>query len=298
MLDDYSYAQLFDEMFEGVYLVDSDWIITLWNKRAEEITGFSAKEVIGKHCYDNILEHVDQNGRQLCFDGCQLNQTMKDGIIRNSDLFLQHKLGHRVPVSIKTIPLYKDKKIVGAAEFMLHTSLNINSEDEEGKFKSLAMKDHLTGLPNRRHTEKFLELKMNEYKSFNQPFGIAFIDVDHFKSVNDNYGHEIGDDVLKMVARTYVNSTRTNDLIGRWGGEEFLAVFTDCKEEVLAALVNKIRMLVENSKLKINDTELNVTISIGATMVKPDDTILSIIKRADALMYKSKENGRNRCTID
>ena len=298
MLDDYSNIELLDEMFEGFYLVDLNRVITFWNKGAEEITGFSAKEVTGKNCYDNILEHVDQSGKQLCITGCPLHQTTQDGIIRKADIFLRHKAGHRVPVSIKTIPLYKAEKIIGAAEFMVITPLLVNIEDEAEKYKSLALKDHLTGLPNRRYTETYLDLKMKEYKTFNLPFGIAFIDVDHFKVVNDTYGHDAGDEVLKMLARTYVNSTRGNDLIGRWGGEEFLAVFTNCQEKVLFSLVNKIRMLVESSRLIVNDTELRVTISIGATMVKPDDTIESMIKRADSLMYKSKEDGRNRCTVE
>ena len=296
MLENSSCISLFDELFEGAYCVDLDRVITLWNKGAEEITGFTAAEVIGKHCYDNILEHVDQSGRQLCYDGCPLHQTLEDGIIRKSDIFLQHKAGHRIPVSIKTIPLYDKEEIKESLEFMVRTS-SINLENEAEKYKSLAMKDHLTGLPNRRYIDTYLDLKMKEYKTFDLPFGIAFIDIDHFKVVNDTYGHDVGDEVLKMLARTYVNSTRGNDLIGRWGGEEFLAVFTNCQENVLASLINKIRMLVEHSTIKINDTELNVTISIGATMIKPDDTLESIIKRADTLMYKSKEDGRNRCTL-
>jgi len=296
MLENSSCISLFDELFEGAYCVDLNRVITLWNKGAEEITGFTAAEVIGKHCYDNILEHVDQSGRQLCYDGCPLNQTLEDGIIRKLDIFLHHKAGHRVPVSIKTIPLYDKEEIKESLEFMVKTS-SINSEDEAEKYKSLAMKDHLTGLPNRRYIDTYLDLKMKEYKTFNLPFGIAFIDIDHFKVVNDTFGHDTGDEVLKMLARTYVNSTRGNDLIGRWGGEEFLAVFTNCQEKVLDSIINKIRMLVEHSTIKINDTELSVTISIGATMIKPDDTLESIIKRADALMYKSKEDGRNRCTL-
>jgi len=296
MLEYSSCISLLDELFEGAYCVDLNRVITLWNKGAEEITGFTAAEVIGKHCYDNILEHVDQSGRQLCYDGCPLHQTLEDGIIRKSDIFLQHKAGHRIPVSIKTIPLYDKEEIKESLEFMVRTS-SINLEDEAEKYKSLAMKDHLTGLPNRRYIDTYLDLKMKEYKTFDLPFGIAFIDIDHFKVVNDTYGHDVGDEVLKMLARTYVNSTRGNDLIGRWGGEEFLAVFTNCQENVLASLINKIRMLVEHSTIKINDTELNVTISIGATMIKPDDTLESIIKRADTLMYKSKEDGRNRCTL-
>jgi len=297
MLDNYNDRQLFDEMFEGVYCVDLNRVITFWNKSAEEIAGYTASEVIGRNCSDKILEHVDLRGRQLCFDGCQFIQTMTDGIISRSDVFLQHKAGHRVPVSIKMVPLYKNNQIVGSVEFMIPTPVTSDSVEEAEKYKSLAMKDHLTGLPNRRYIETYLEMKMNEYKTLNLSFGIAFIDVDHFKVVNDTFGHDAGDDVLKMLARTYVNSTRGNDLIGRWGGEEFLAIFTNCQEKVLESLVNKIRMLVENSIIRADNTEINVTISIGATMVKPDDTLESIVKRADDLMYKSKVDGRNRCTL-
>ena len=129
------------------------------------------------------------------------------------------------------------------------------------------------------------------------PFAIAFLDIDHFKYVNDTYGHNVGDDILKMVSQTYMNNIKSSDFVGRWGGEEFLAIFTNCDGQSLHELTERIRILVENSTITVDETELTVTISIGATMVKPEDDFESIIKRADELMYQSKENGRNRCTI-
>ena len=298
MVDIMKDIQLLGEVFEGVYCVDTNRTITYWNEGSEKITGFVSEEVTGYHCYANILRHVDQNGCELCLDGCPLHATMQDGIIRETDVYLHHKKGHRVLVSIKAVPLMEDGKIIGAVEFMVQKCLLGDPDEEIEKYRKLAMKDTLTEIPNRRYIEMFLELKMKEYKNFEFPFGVAFIDIDFFKSVNDTYGHEAGDEILKMVARTFENATRGNDLIGRWGGEEFLAVFTNCNKQTLVKLVEKIRMLVEKSVLKSGTAEISVTISIGATMIRGDETIDSIIKRADELMYKSKMSGRNKCTLD
>ncbi|MDD3140816.1 MAG: sensor domain-containing diguanylate cyclase [Lachnospiraceae bacterium] len=298
MIDTKKNIQLLNEVFEGVYCVDTKRTITYWNESAEKITGFMAEEVVGNHCYANILKHVDQNGHELCLDGCPLHATIQDGIIREADVYLHHKKGHRVSVSIKAIPLTEAGKIIGAVEFMVQNCLSNDPDGEIEKYRNLAMKDALTEVPNRRYIETYLELKMKEYKNFDFPFGVAFIDIDFFKKVNDTYGHEAGDEILKMIARTFENATRGNDLIGRWGGEEFLTVFTNCRKPILGKLSEKIRMLVEKSVLEFNTVEISVTISIGATMIRPDDTVDSIVKRADELMYKSKMNGRNKCTID
>lgn len=125
----------------------------------------------------------------------------------------------------------------------------------------LAMVDQLTQLPNRRHIDSFLSSKYKEFKELDIQFGFLFMDIDKFKTFNDTYGHDVGDDVLKMLSKTFLAATRVTDLVGRFGGEEF------------------------------------VTISIGATLVKEEDTIDAILKRADEMLYKSKENGRNRVTL-
>lgn len=297
MIDSLYKTDLLNEMFEGIYIVDKQRKITFWNKGAEKITGFLAEEVVGSHCHNNILRHVNQEGNKLCFYGCPLMQTITDGKIQESEVFLHHKEGHRVPVTIKTLPIFENGEIAGAMEIMIDTSMGAYLKDEVEKYRNLAMKDRLTSLPSRLYTETYLDLKMKEYKKLELPFGVAFMDIDHFKTINDTYGHEVGDEVLKMVSRTYVNSIRGNDIIGRWGGEEFIAIFTNCQEAVLGSLAEKIRMLIENSVLHVNDMELRVTISVGATMVRPEDSIDSLIKRADELMYQSKQSGRNKCTI-
>jgi len=291
-------TDLLDNLLDGLYFVDKERKIIYWNKSAEIITGFTASEVVGSHCFDNILKHVDYSGNALCFSGCPLQQTLKDEKIRTTEAFLHHKSGHRVPVTIKTIPLYEDNILVGSVEIFKEILKVDEMEFELERLKSLALIDQLTNLPNRRYIESKMEHKLEEYKTLDLLFGVAFLDIDFFKNVNDTFGHDVGDEVLKMVAKTYSNSVRSSDYVGRWGGEEFIVIFSNCNEDKLKKLSERIRMLVEKSCVKINGDSIKVTISIGATLVKQGDTMDSIVGRADKLMYASKTNGRNICTFD
>ena len=111
---------ILDNIYGGVYYVDQNRKIRYWNKEAEKITGFSKAEVIGKHCYDNILQHVDDQGTNLCHNGCPLHATMEDGKKREANVYLHHKDGQRIPVTIRTVPLKDEKnEIVGAVELFL-----------------------------------------------------------------------------------------------------------------------------------------------------------------------------------
>ena len=291
------YEKMLQNIYEGIYFVDMDRKITFWNKGAERISGFSVEEVLGKCCYDNILNHVDDNGNKLCLNGCPLHKSIKDAKSRESAIYLHHKKGHRVPVSVRTVPIEENGEIIGAVEVFVDNSEKIKIIRDLEKCKEIAMIDQLTRLPNRRYLNTYLESKMSEYKSLGIEFGVAFFDIDHFKKVNDTYGHDVGDEVLTMVSKTYESVLRKSDIVGRWGGEEFIAVFVGIDEEGLWNVSEKIRMLVENSALRSHEINLKVTISIGATMVKKDDTIDDIVKRSDTFMYKSKENGRNRVTV-
>jgi len=124
------------------------------------------------------------------------------------------------------------------------------------------------------------------------------IDIDHFKSFNDQYGHNIGDRVLKVVAATLSSNVRTFDVVGRWGGEEFLAVIEKIDPEELSSRAEILRQLVESSGLTIDDQPLSVTVSIGGAVAGEGETVNEVVKRADVHLYQSKASGRNRCTVD
>jgi len=139
---------------------------------------------------------------------------------------------------------------------------------------------------------------LEDYRSHGVPFGILFVDIDHFKDFNDTYGHLLGDKVLRFVANSLRQNLRFTDSCGRWGGEEFIALILDTEKERLRSVAEKLRSLVEHSGVEESGKVLRITISIGATLVRPSDSYESLIKRADEMMYKSKKAGRNRVSTD
>ena len=290
-------GDVLNDLYEGVYFVDKDRGITFWNQGAEHITGFSAQEMLGKFCYDNLLSHVDENGTQLCQNGCPLHATLADGAPRSAQVYLHHKNGHRVRVDVKIRPLFINGEIIGATEVFSSAELSDSSEIGLKEMERLALFDQLTQLPNRRYVDTFLENQIRDHQSLGIPFGVMMMDLDFFKRVNDTYGHSVGDDVLKMVAGTFQSAIRKNDFIGRWGGEEFVAVLRGVTHLELRMIAEKICRLVEQSSLMHGEDCLRVTVSIGCTMVLPSDNAYTLIQRADQALYASKNEGRNRVTV-
>lgn len=293
-----TYETILENLNDGLYFVDKNRVITFWNKAAEKISGFSAEEVIGRSCSDNILTHVNDQGTCLCRGKCPLARTILDGQPRENEIYLHHKNGHRIPVSVRVSTITDpDGNIIGGIELFTDISNQAANRSRIQELETLALIDNLTRLANRNYIEKEIHNRFEEKKRLNVPFGILFMDIDHFKKFNDTYGHLVGDKVLKYVADTFVFNSRPFDIYGRWGGEEFLGIIRNTNDSDLEKLGNRIRLLIENSYLEFENETLHVTISIGATMLKENDTIDTILKRADTLLYKSKSDGRNRLTF-
>ncbi|MDA8429173.1 MAG: GGDEF domain-containing protein [Geobacteraceae bacterium] len=294
-----SSEQLLDSLFDGVYYVDTERRITYWNAAAERISGYSKADVTGCCCAGNLLRHIDSNGRELCLEGCPLAATMRDGKSRESNIFLHHALGHRVPVSVRTSPVRDEQgEIIGAVEIFCDNSSSLQILHEYERFKQEAYLDALTGIGNRRYGEMTLATREYELQAHCIPFGVLFIDIDHFKRFNDQYGHKTGDDVLVMVAKSISYSLRKMDIVARWGGEEFVVILPGAGSAVVTSIAERIRILIEHSFILAGNNKLYVTVSIGAGLSRTDDTVETIVSRADGLMYLSKRNGRNRVTAD
>ncbi|MCK9293795.1 MAG: sensor domain-containing diguanylate cyclase [Desulfobulbaceae bacterium] len=297
-LADVSFESILENLHDGLYFVDRDRVITYWNEAAEQISGFSREEVVGKSCSDNILTHVDGSGRSLCFGMCPLAQSIADGKFREAEVYMHHKDGHRIPVSVR-ISVLRDEKggVIGGIELFTDISNQKANALRLQELEKLALLDNLTQLANRRYLEKELLSRFEEKKRFQLPFGVLFLDIDHFKEFNDSYGHAAGDEVLRFVAKTFIVNSRPFDLYGRWGGEEFLAIIRNISLPDLVELGDRLRLLVEQSYIVYESERLQVTISLGATLVRDDDNMESLVKRADTLMYRSKAAGRNCLTI-
>jgi len=293
---------MLNKIDEGIYFVDNDRKITFWNKGAELITGFKSKTVVGSHCYDNILNHVDDFGKKLCLGSCPLQKTIKDLEERETQVYLHHKEGHRVPVTIKTLPMQNPEtgKVEGGVEVFTDEKFPEEIKKKLLELEKLASNDELCGVANRRFMKEKIEMLLELYKKYDMAFGLAFIDADHFKAINDTYSHEMGDKVLKMISNTLLNNIRDTDLVGRWGGEEFLVVFPEIERDIFKKVTERLRFLIEKSFISQRNSAqlISVTVSMGATFVTEGDNVNSIVERADQLMYESKNNGRNRITFD
>ncbi len=181
---------------------------------------------------------------------------------------------------------------IGNAAGFAYTRVRAYEEKE-----TQASRDALTGLPNRRTFEEHLKREILRAKRLENCLGIIMTDVDKFKSVNDTYGHPVGDRVLKMVSSVLGRSIRADlDLVARYGGEEFVAVITEASEEIVRTTAERIRAAVEAEKVDVDGTEpLRVTISLGYALFPRDsDDGKALVNMADQALYNAKESGRNR----
>jgi len=298
LIDNDSYRGIVDNLYDGLYLVDNNRVIQYWNKAAERISGFTAAEVVGKSCSDNILTHVDRDGNNLCKRMCPLAMSIADGKAREAEVFMHHKDGYRMPVSVRVKTLTDSNgNVIGGVELFTSRSSSRSIERRIKDLEEKAFYDNLTRLANRNLIERELQIRFEERKRLGISFGTLFMDIDHFKRFNDTYGHDVGDRVLKYVADTLTRNARPSDLFGRWGGEEFIGILKNVTYENLEMLGNRLRILIENSYITLDNEQLNVSISIGATLFRNDDSIDTLLKRADTLLYKSKGAGRNCLTI-
>ncbi|WP_417334324.1 diguanylate cyclase [Halarcobacter sp.] len=185
--------------------------------------------------------------------------------------------------------VYWNRKIIKTNRLLEEAQKDIEEKNKE--LEKLATTDKLTSLYNRRKIEELLEFEINRSERFNHKFGLAIVDIDKFKEVNDTYGHQIGDKVLKEIANILNTNRRKTDFVGRYGGEEFVII---CPESDVEGVIKLMETFKEKiCKHKFSKVE-NKTASFGVTMSQRGDTIESILKRADDALYKAKDNGRNK----
>lgn len=292
------YKELLDKLYDGIYYVDKSLKISFWNKSAEKITGYSKEEVLNLRCSDNILRHINDQGDELCIKGCPLGKTLNDGKMRDADVYLHHKNGHRVPVSVRISPILdKSKNIIGAVEIFSENSKKMTMINDLETLKKEVYTDKLTRIGNRKFAEMKISTRFNEMRTYNVPFGILFIDIDNFKTINDTHGHLIGDQTLKLVSKTISNILRSLDIICRWGGDEFIIILPNVNIDALEFIAQKIKMFIGRTWLGSEKGNIRVTLSTGGTIAKKNDSIEKLVRRADMQMYQAKKNGRNTFSI-
>ncbi|GMM86493.1 diguanylate cyclase [Pseudoalteromonas sp. MTN2-4] len=184
------------------------------------------------------------------------------------------------------------RKPFNAEEFYCRLSQNVDMLEYIATIKRQANSDYLTGLPNRRYFFEFTNKSLKQKAALNNEVGLAMIDVDHFKAINDNYGHDAGDDVLKALAQAF-ESHFPGQLTARLGGEEFAVYFANATEEESLSLLDKFRDYLDTHSAGLTKHNIHFTVSIGLCRAV-SKSVDSLIKEADIKLYEAKHSGRNK----
>jgi len=162
------------------------------------------------------------------------------------------------------------------------------------QLETAAQVDAMTGMLNRQAFELIFEQARSEVRRHHQPMSLILIDIDLFKRINDGHGHLAGDQVIRAVAALIQGSVRGNDVIGRWGGEEFLLLLKDCPQRQALAIAEKLRLAIAAQPLQVGGAEVTISASMGTAEYQADETLAAFFARADAALYRAKQGGRNR----
>ena len=280
--------KMFDQFHEAIYIVDNQRQILYFNPVAEQLSGFSRLEMEHTYCFDNKLNHIDEQGNRLCIEGCPLVESIKHNRNEDHNVYMHHKSGYRVGVHVRTIPHHDlSGQVDGAIEVFSQTS-NHNLILEELKIReALAYIDPVTSTFNRHYLKNELLKILEVHKD--KEIGVVFLDIDEFKHFNDNFGHDVGDAILLGVSKSISLNLPNQDILVRYGGDEFVVIlFANTKEEIVAT-INKLSMLLKATIIRKDLQEYKVQVSMGLSFRNEQEDLTLVIARADRAMYAAKK---------
>jgi diguanylate cyclase (GGDEF)-like protein/PAS domain S-box-containing protein len=291
------FRAVLEDLQTGVYLVDLDRKILFWNRGAEQISGFFGYEVIGRSCRDEILVHCDSDNIALCKNACPLLETMRNGQPQEVELYLRHKLGQRIPVRVRAIPL-KDTQgnIIGAAESFEepHTG---SRHDRRSKGEPAHNLDNATGLPGSSSSALSLQLYLSGFVQHFVAFSVLRIHADHVNGFMAKHGSIAAEQLLNVLAQTLRSGLRPVDFLGCWADQEFLAILPIHRTRALVRTAERLRAVASRSAITWWGDHLSLTLSIGATTVQPGDSVDDLLARADKALDQCVEEGGNRFVL-
>lgn len=291
------YGALLDSIAVGIMVVDEERRINYWSRGAERLTGYGSRELLGQRCCEAPVAHLDCEGALLCTRTCPHSLLLECSMPLQTEAFVRHKEGHLLSVVTQASAVHDGAgKRVGALEMLREHVQPDQLQQRLCQLEYLSARDELTGVANRRTLTHELEARIDAYRGSGFGFGVLFIDVDHFKDVNDTHGHAAGDRALQVVAHTLANSSRSFDVVGRYGGEEFVVIVSNTTTSSLGQTAERLRSQVE-AAAKSMSTGTPVTVSIGGVLALLNDSTASLLARADDKLFTAKRQGRNRVCV-
>ena len=286
-------AAILEAAGDGIYGVDADGRCLFINRAALDMLGFAEAEVIGRSVHA-LFHHHRESGENYPEDACPAFLTVHDGRERRIEAeWFWRRDGSGFPVSLTITPLVEEGERTGAVVVFRDQS---TQRAQAEALLHLATTDTLTELPNRRYFLERLEQEWARLHRLGGRAALMMIDLDHFKRVNDTYGHGTGDRVLQAFAEVLRGSLRRMDVPGRLGGEEFAVILPGADLAGAHAIAERLRQAVEAMRVPHAEGELvRITVSIGVASFSPETaTFDALLTRADEALYRAKNNGRNR----
>ncbi|MBU3937512.1 MAG: diguanylate cyclase, partial [Proteobacteria bacterium] len=281
-----------------IFVLNKNHEVTSWNKACEKMTGIAAEKIVGtsdhwqafypskRDCLADLVLDEAYGSLPQFYEAFENSAFMEEGV--RSEGWFDNIGGIKRYLAFDAVPIYnRANELVAAIETLQDISERKKMEED---LERLATTDALTGLSNRHRFNELLQQEVDRAKRYNTPLSLIMFDLDHFKKINDTYGHAVGDQVLQAVAKVIRENVRTSDWVGRWGGEEFLVLCPEATEKDVLVIAEKLRETVEKH---IFETVKTITVSCGVTCFKPHDSVDAFVSRADEGLYRAKDKGRN-----
>jgi diguanylate cyclase (GGDEF)-like protein/PAS domain S-box-containing protein len=259
----------------------ADSTVLLANRRASAMFEVPLDEIQGRHAPQHWVDTVERQH--------YLEHVFRHGRIDDFEAEMLTRSGRRFWASLSGQRL----RFAGD-DALLAAIVDVTAQKQARESLVVqATHDALTGVFNRRHVEDVLGKELERAERHGRPLAVAILDADHFKRINDTHGHQTGDEVLRAISQRCQSTLRSNDVLGRYGGEEFVIVFPETKLDEAGAVAERVRSAVADSPIKVGDHALVVTVSIGLAAHAPGHDLDKLLQRADAALYNAKQDGRN-----
>ncbi len=274
---------------DAIVMIDGHGKVTFWNKAAERIFQYSENEMLGENPHDVIMPSVFYKDHKKAYSHFQ--ETGKGGIIdKTIELSALKKNGEEFPIELSLSAVQIKEQWCAIAVIR-----DISERKQmEAELTRLATTDPLTGVDNRRSFMEKADHEIRRAQRYGVTLAMILMDIDFFKKINDQYGHQAGDIVLQKMAQAVKSALRDSDIFGRIGGEEFAIILIETEQQTALRTAERLRSLIETLNINTVKEAVQITVSIGLTFFKDGDDISTLSKRSDEALYTAKRNGRNQ----
>ncbi|UTZ25339.1 GGDEF domain-containing protein [Vibrio campbellii] len=299
-------TQILDTMDSGLIVLDQDYKVCVWNSFMQSYSGILSQNILGECLFDHF-EELPRTWLETKLKTSADLETRSFSSWENRPYLF--KFNNFSPVSNSSNLMFQDIVITPLRSLsgdVSHIAIQVNDVSETARnrihlretnqhLSEISRKDGLTGLFNRAYWEQSLKEEFAQLKVIEESSSLVIFDIDHFKKVNDTYGHHTGDEVIRRTSSLLRKTARSSDICGRFGGEEFTVLLPQTNQEQANYFAERLRKRIEQEIVKVEEFLINYTISIGVCEYKPYfESHTQWLKSADAALYRAKESGRNQ----